>query len=155
MQPDSPHFGFTHHHKKMFSHGLTGNRLIEGQPNHRHPGSLPGFEPGMAHPGPFGNEAVPHRFRQRGPIPGRHTRVYDNVVTGRGLQGIGFIELAGQSPGIEPAPLAVCMGQNGDVHLGWIALHAPQRHHRPVELKDDLAPGRDVGTGRGYSHDRQ
>jgi hypothetical protein len=109
----------------------------------------------MANLGTFGGKPVRHWFGKSGTVFGFDSGVYDNIITGSRFQGIAFIEPAGQSTGIKPAPLAIYTWRYGDRNFSGITLHAPHRHYVAVKLKYDLSSRRHIITSGGDTNDIQ
>ncbi len=78
-----------------------------------------------------------------------------DVILGGEAQLLFFVQLAGKAAGIEPAPLAGHRRRDVDRDLGGAAVHLAYRHHRPVELDDNLAARQHVGAVRRNPQDRQ
>ena len=140
---------------QVLRHRRAFDRLVEGDEDHRMGRRFPGLEVVMGNARALGDELVLHRLRQRAAVLGLDAGSHGDAIARRWAQRALLTELAGERGGVKPAPLATRIGLHADGNLGGGALHAPDRYHRAVELKDDLATGGNVVAVRRDAQQRQ
>ena len=136
-------------------HRCGRHRLIEAQLQFRLRRRTPGRHAGIQQPRPLGDERVCDGLAQHRAVECRRSGVDVDPIGRCRLQAVAIGQVAGQELRIEPAPAAAGTGRHARGHLVGAPLHAPQRHHRPVEGDDDLtltahivARGRDAGDAQ-------